>query len=505
MGVVARRAVSSEAGRWLFGLSVGVYLFSASGSLTTSDAVVTFDVTRSLVERGTVATSGNLLGMEAFRGADGRYYSPFGIGQSVYNIPFYVAGTTFVRVTAVTAGRPDSIPKAFVALGQVFVGAFIIWQIFRLGLVLTMNEQAAALAALTAAFGSVLWPYAKFGFNQPLACATLVACVTSVMIGSRRRMWKPVALGGIWLAASLLTRHEMALAALPIGAWLLMSAPDRATGVRQLAVFAPGVIGGVAAWMTLNVHRFGNPWDAGQVRDATPGFGSSIAHGLAGLLFSPAASLFLYSPVAVAGIAGLVVLWRKDRSTALLLSSIILTFVLFYATLGNWIAGRSWGSRYLVVVVPYLAVGWAVLLDRLPRRWRAFATVMVLAVGMLVQLPGVVVDYAKVSQSAPVTFTTEERQWRWEASSFVMNTRAMLVAVPANVKYVMGYRARPRITTPAGADDRGFSQQFAFSLDFWWLYLFYLGLLTRIMVGVVIALFALWVLVCCQGLGGEIA
>jgi hypothetical protein len=86
-----------------------------------------------------------------------------------------------------------------------------------------------------------------------------------------------------------------------------------------------------------------------------------------------------------------------------------------------------------------------------------------------------------------------------------MNTRAMLVAVPANVEYVMGYRARPRITTPAGADDRGFSQQFAFSLDFWWLYLFYLGLLTRIMVGVVMALFALWVLVCCQGLGGEIA
>ena len=144
VGVVARRAVSSEAGLWLFGLALGVYLFTAGGSLTTSDAVVTYDVTSNLVERGTVATSGNLLGMEAFRGADGRYYSPFGIGQSAYNIPFYVAGTTFVRMTGVTAGRPDSVPKAFVALGQVFVGAFIVWQIFRLGLFLTLNEQAAA-------------------------------------------------------------------------------------------------------------------------------------------------------------------------------------------------------------------------------------------------------------------------------------------------------------------------------------------------------------------------
>jgi hypothetical protein len=489
----------------LFGLSLGVYLFTAGGSLTTSDAVVTFDVTRNLVERKTVATSGNLLGMEAFRGADGRYYSPFGIGQSIYNIPFYVAGTGFVHLTGVTAGRPDSIPKAVVALGQAFVGAFIIWLIFRLGLILTLNEQAAALAALTAAFGSVLWPYAKFGFNQPLACATLAACVTSVVLGSKRRTWQPIALGGLWLAASLLTRHEMVLAALPIGAWLLFSSADRRTGIRHLAAFAPGVIGGVAAWMALNVHRFGSPWDAGQVRDPTPGFGSSIVHGLAGLLFSPSASLFLYSPVAAVGIAGLAILWRKDRPAALLLGSITVMFVLFYSTLGNWIGGRAWGSRYLLVVVPYLAVGWAVLLDRLARRWRAFATVLVVSVGMLVQLPGVVVDYAKVSQASPVRFTTEQRQWQWDASPFVMNTRAMLAAVPANIDYVMGYRARPPLAKPAGADDRGFSQQFAFSLDFWWLYLFYLGVLTQIMVGVVLAVFALWVLVCCQGLGSEIA
>ena len=89
--------MTTEAGRWLFGLALGVYFFTAGGSLTTTDAVVAFDVTRNIVEKGTLATSGNLLGLEAFRGADGRYYSPFGILQSIYNIPFYVAGTVFVE------------------------------------------------------------------------------------------------------------------------------------------------------------------------------------------------------------------------------------------------------------------------------------------------------------------------------------------------------------------------------------------------------------------------
>ncbi len=91
----ARRAITTDVGRWLFGLALGVYFFTAGGSLTTTDAVVAFDVTRNIVEKGTLATSGNLLGLEAFRGADGRYYSPFGILQSIYNIPFYVAGTRF--------------------------------------------------------------------------------------------------------------------------------------------------------------------------------------------------------------------------------------------------------------------------------------------------------------------------------------------------------------------------------------------------------------------------
>src|SRR5690606_12966613 len=57
-------------GRRLFALALVVYLSTAGGSLTTTDAVVTFDLTQSIVERGTVALSGNLLGMESQRGRD---------------------------------------------------------------------------------------------------------------------------------------------------------------------------------------------------------------------------------------------------------------------------------------------------------------------------------------------------------------------------------------------------------------------------------------------------
>src|SRR5690606_7476939 len=109
--------------------------------------------------------------------------SPFGLGQSLVNIPFYLAGVAGREMLGIRVGKPDTVPKAAVALGQTFVAAVVVWLTFRLALAVTGHVAAACGAALALAFGSVLWPYAGFGFNQPLACATLLASVTEAYVG----------------------------------------------------------------------------------------------------------------------------------------------------------------------------------------------------------------------------------------------------------------------------------------------------------------------------------
>jgi hypothetical protein len=482
-------------GRRLFALTLLVYLATAGGSLTTTDAVVTFDVTQSMVKHGSVAMSGNLLGREAERGRDGRYYSPFGIGQSLVNLPFYLAAKVFVGATGIRIGKSDSLLKAAVALGQTVVVAAIVQQFFFFAVEAVGDIGAAGLAALTLGVGSLLWPYARFGFNQPLACLTLLAASRCALVGMRRSSPRHLIYAGVWLAASLMTRHEMALAALPIAGWLWCDGarplPER---LRRVAFFSPGLLAGAAAWLVYNVIRFGNPLDSGYLRDPAPGFGSPVAAGMAALLASPSASVFLYSPVALAGLAGLVVLFRsRERSTALFSAAMILCFLVFYASLGNWIGGRSYGGRYLLIVLPYFGVGWAAALAALTTRRRVLAVALVGGLGLAVQLPGVLIDYAKVSQavgSAQQPFSTEERQWRWDAAPLVLNSRALVRAWPDNIDYLLGRRQPPPLAAPVGEGDRSFSQQFSFSLDLWWLYLFYLHVLSRSAVALVIAAFA---------------
>ena len=474
----------------MFALALAVYLFTAGGSLTTTDAVVTFDVTRNLVDHGRPSMSGDLLGREWHQGPDGRYYAPFGIGQSIYNVPWYLAAKTLTAVTNVRLGKPDTIAKAVVALSQTLLGAAIVWQLFRFASAVTGDAAAAGWAALTFAFGSILWPYAKFGFNQPLACLTLLVAVFRAYRATREGEPRHALWAGVWIGASILTRHEMAIGVLPIAIWLWL---DRSAAPlerrRRLAAFAPGLLAAGIVWLAYNYFRFGNPIDTGYLRDPLPSLGFTMGQGVIALLFSPSASLFVYSPVAAAGVLGLVALWRRDRSTAMLLVSLVVSFLAFYASLGNWLGGRSYGSRYLVVILPFLGIAFAALLARLTAPRRATVALVFLVAGLIVQLPGVMIDYAKVSQATANdrgAFTVEEHQWSWRAAPLMLNARALAGAFPANVAYLTGRETPPAVSAPAGADDRGFSQQFAFSLDFWWLYLFYLHALTRVGVGVVI-------------------
>jgi hypothetical protein len=460
----------------LSGCILLIYLVTAGGSLATTDAVATYELTRSLLG-GSLAIPAGITGAEqAHVGVDGRLYSPFGIGQSIYNIPFFVAGATVERAVGLRLGKPDTITKAAVALGGTVAAALSVWVTFVFACRLGGGIRDAVVAAALLGLGTSLWPYAKFGFNAPLTMAALTGGTYAVWCGTREGSSRALFGSGFLLGAALLTRHEMALAVVAVAAFVLIETRgDRQRLWRLGWRVGVGFGSSVVVWLFYNVVRFGHPLDAGYLRDPIPAFGSSLAAGLYGLIASPGGSLFLYSPPAVVGAVALVSLWRRDRPTAVLFSAQLVSFVLFYALLGNWIAGRSYGPRYLVPLLPALCIPVAGWIESSQMRRRT--ALAVLALGLLVQLPGVLVDFAKVgvAHARRAGPTIEDRRYSWDAAPLVLNTKAVLVAVPENAAYLLGTRRPPDVRARGDSADRDFSQQFAFSLDFWWMYLFYMG------------------------------
>ena len=455
---------------WLiFCSALCLYSLTAGGSLTSTDAVVTFDLTTSLVERHSIALADNVLGLDANRGVDGRFYSQYGIGQSIYNIPFYLAGRLAARIAPRRIGKPDTLVKAAVAMGSAFAAAIAVVLIWSLSRGLGASPRAALVAALTTAIASPLWPYSKFGFSTALTAAILAAAARLLVGAAARARPRYAAAAGAVLAFGWLTRHEIALVLLPFVAALVLRARESGRPFPWSSVAAlvgMTCVGGLL-WAWYNVVRFGSPLSVGY----SPSLDVS---GYAGFLVSPAGSIFLFAPIVIVWAVGLSDA-GVSRSSRVLLAGPLVVFYAFYGALADWPGGRSYGPRYLVPALILLAPGAAVLWNRSRATRHVVAIACVLAA--VLQLPGVLVDYAKVSTDWARAHTKEEvaqRNWRISSSPLVLNAKEAFDGVPANVAFLTGIRDPPRVATTSTASNRDFAQQLSFSLDFWWLYLVYL-------------------------------
>jgi hypothetical protein len=153
-----------------------------------------------------------------------------------------------------------------------------------------------------------------------------------------------------------------------------------------LAVALPA-LAVAAVHLAVNQAKWGS-WIASPMLAQSPLLRGSLARGLHGLLLSPGASLFVYSPLLLLLPWTLPGFLRAQRAEGVALLAISLSFLLlagsFHFWHGLWSAP---GPRYLFVLTPLLMLPLGPWLDRVRHvGLRAAVAVLALA-GGLVQLP----------------------------------------------------------------------------------------------------------------------
>lgn len=83
------------------------------------------------------------------------------------------------------------------------------------------------------------------------------------------------------------------------------------------------------------------------------------------LLFFPTRGLFFYSPILLLAIPGCYEIYKKNRKLLIVFPGIFLLFLVFQAFQLNWLAGASFGPRYMVVGLPFLLLPTALGLDKM--------------------------------------------------------------------------------------------------------------------------------------------
>jgi len=363
-----RRMLALSVGLFLF----AVYLFVYRGGFHSVDEVAIYAVTESFAKFGKfnidqiawIQWTTTQAEAQGFFGVDGHVYSKKGLALSLAQAPLY-------RLALILPGIGM---LQTVSLLNAFITAATAMLVFMFVHRLNYARRAAVFAALIFGLATIALVYAKYLFSEPLAGFLLLLAAYMLFAYRQEDGLRHVAIAGLAAGFAVMTRANN-LFVLPVyGLYLLWvvwrqaseSANQRSSKTRIFAFIGPLVVFvlsvGFAGIILLayNALRAGNPTDTGY--DLTL-FSPNVLLGLYKLLFSPLRGLFVYTPILLLSLPGWWYLRKIHTAEAWLFAGIVvITLTLFSA----WSSGEglSWGSRFLVPVIPFFVLSLAPIVEK---------------------------------------------------------------------------------------------------------------------------------------------
>ena len=392
------------------------YLLTSSGRICGGDAGTMYQVTHNMLARGTVSVVAEEVRVAAQReagflptraytvetafvspGVGGLTYSPYGWGQSLAAIPLYALSR--LGDTLWSGWEDQLMARMFVQSLNAFFLAALAVVLIEFGRDLGLNPKIAILTGAAFGFGTMVWPYVNTFYSEPATAFCLLCAVYALHRFERTRCRAWAFWAGLSLGCSAVFRITSLIAMPALGiylGWTLLQQWRAEHRWDALAVVYAvlGGMPGAALVILYNVLRFGHPlalsYTASQIGWDTP-----VLNGLYGLLFSPGKGLFVYNPILLLGVGGMLLLWARHRGLTLLIGILVVSYVLFHAPYSFWTGGWNWGPRFLIPIIPLLMLPVGFFLQEIRGKAVWLLTGTLIALSVLIQLPAVLVDHSR--------------------------------------------------------------------------------------------------------------
>jgi hypothetical protein len=365
------RAADRGVALHLFFLALVVYAWFFQGGGFNQN--VNLDLTRAIVERGTIRVDAyreNTGDLSLYRG---HFYSNKAPGLSLLAVVPYFA---IDRAVGLAGLERDAFVRTLAAYGTTVAVSGLFGALIPALLFLHVRDggasrRAAAASALIAAFATPLFAYSTMLFAHVPSAALSLAGFH--LLFRREAPARPAA-AGLLLGAATVVNYLCGPLAVIFAAVFLFR---RARWWRDALAIATGALGPALLLGWYHQRAFGSPF-ATPIDTTNPAFISESAwlgivrlprlDALWGITVSPYRGLFFMAPILLFAFWGGAMLAREGRRReAAAIGGGAFFLLLFNASFNGWHGGYTIGPRYLLPLVPLLAIAAVPALGRAPR------------------------------------------------------------------------------------------------------------------------------------------
>lgn len=337
------------------GILFSVYAVTFSGKLTSIDELAIYSEAESLVQLRQLARPQLLFAP---------YHNPVGrlepLYSSILTVP-YAFGRSVPTISSIHAVMLIAPLLTSVSGGLVYLTAK------KLG----YSTNVGIAASLVYGLSTMAWPYARSLYREPFLAVTW-SLVTFALANLRNGLsWGWIAM---IIASCILSVQIKVTAAVALPAFLVALFLSTRTRSRAWLLWIAGGLMLTSTLLALLVRYPGLDQVASTVSRLLPS--RQMPSRMFGLVMSPGKGLVFFAPVALVGAAGLPLLWKRLSPVALVCAGVSASVLYAYSNYSSWYGGWCWGPRFLVPLMPMIALSTAPILAHRTLRWCALPVVM---------------------------------------------------------------------------------------------------------------------------------
>ncbi len=363
-------------------------------------------------ERGFFATALNFVeahqfnmggaGLAGTAEVGGKRYAEY-VLESILDVPMVVAGIALDSIFALAGMHPQLVfflPKGLNAILTALTAAIL----YLFALRLYGSEKTAAALAFIYGLATLAMPYATIGMD-PLFVFLILFGFYLLRRCSDTGKTRLFAFAGLLFGLAMGAK-TYAFLTYPFALFYIyrLNGEKRMEGLpAKLGTLVLGGLAGLIPYFWYNYLRFG---EIVPVQRSFSMAGSifqpsvmNFLYNLYASFFSAGKSFFLYSPPLVFVFWAVSRSLKRNRTETLVFLSLISGIVVFFCITGSW-ADEVWGTRYYLILVPFLTLMTGVVIEKLKEtgRWFRFAFYASVITGFMVQIPGAIVYYGTFTQ-----------------------------------------------------------------------------------------------------------